>query len=173
MKYIVHAAMALALLSSSAAIAQPSYQDHRNQAQVGQGFDGRHNDRPRYSRGDRLPERYRQKNYVVSDWRQHNLRAPSRGHHWVRDDNNQYFLVAITSGIIANIMGQTQDRSDRQWSRGERLSDEYRNRRYIVSDWRAMGLHRPTRGYHWVRANNQYLLVGVRSGRIQDIRYNN
>ncbi len=37
------------------------------------------------------------------NWHQHNLRAPPRGYHWVQSGND-FLLVAITTGIIADIL---------------------------------------------------------------------
>ncbi len=70
---------------------------------------------PRWSRGDRLPNQYRQKQYYVSDWQQHGLRRPPRGYHWVRDDNNDFFLAAIATGVIMTIV--SRDNRDRNWNR--------------------------------------------------------
>lgn len=52
-----------------------------------------------FHRGERLPVQYRQRHYVVNDWRGHNLSAPPRGYHWVQTGPD-YVLVAIASGII-------------------------------------------------------------------------
>jgi Ni/Co efflux regulator RcnB len=109
MKYLISTALALALLGSSAALAQPYNPNHQGQNPAPfqnnggpggpQGFNGPNRDQPHWSRGDRLPDQYRQNDYVVSDWRSHHLRKPPRGHHWVRV-NDRYVLVAITSGLI-------------------------------------------------------------------------
>jgi Ni/Co efflux regulator RcnB len=56
-----------------------------------------------YYRGDRLPVEYRHRNYVVDDWRGHNLSAPPRGYHWVQSGGD-YILVAIATGIIMQIL---------------------------------------------------------------------
>lgn len=56
-----------------------------------------------FHRGDRLPPEYRNRNYVVDDWRAHHLSAPPRGYHWVQSGDD-YLLVAITSGIIAQLL---------------------------------------------------------------------
>jgi Ni/Co efflux regulator RcnB len=56
-----------------------------------------------YYRGDRLPIEYRHRNYVVDDWRGHNLSAPPRGYHWVQSGND-YVLIAIATGIIASLL---------------------------------------------------------------------
>lgn len=56
-----------------------------------------------YYRGDRLPAEYRHRNYVVDDWRSHNLSAPPRGYHWVQSGAD-YVLVAIATGIIMDLL---------------------------------------------------------------------
>lgn len=56
-----------------------------------------------YFRGDRLPPRYRERQYVVEDWRGHRLSAPPRGYHWVQSGGD-YILVAIATGIILQLL---------------------------------------------------------------------
>ena len=56
-----------------------------------------------YYRGDRLPAEYRHRQYVVDDWRGHNLSAPPRGYRWVQSGND-YILIAIATGIIAQLL---------------------------------------------------------------------
>lgn len=56
-----------------------------------------------FHRGDRLPAEYRHRQYVVDDWRGHNLSAPPRGYHWVQSGSD-YVLVAIASGIILQLL---------------------------------------------------------------------
>ena len=56
-----------------------------------------------FHRGDRLPVEYRHRNYVVDDWRGHNLSAPPRGYHWVQTGGD-YVLVAIATGIIMQLL---------------------------------------------------------------------
>jgi Ni/Co efflux regulator RcnB len=169
-KHLIGAAIALTLLGSTAAVAQRDNQDYQRGNQNyqnqptdprydPQGFNEPHSDRPHWSRGDRVPDQYRQNQYIVSDWRQHNLRAPPRGYHWVRNDNEQFLLTAIASGIIFEIVSENQNRDDYRWSRGERLSDGYRGNRYLVSNWRNSHLRQPGRGSHWVHVNDQYMLI--------------
>lgn len=52
-----------------------------------------------FHRGERLPVEYRNRQYVVNDWRSHSLRAPPRGYQWVQTGPD-YVLVAIATGII-------------------------------------------------------------------------
>ncbi|QJD99105.1 RcnB family protein [Massilia forsythiae] len=73
-------------------------------------YDGRDNRRwdgagPSHDlrRGGRLPNQYRNRQYVVDDWRGHRLRQPPRGYHWVQTGGD-YVLAAIATGVIADIL---------------------------------------------------------------------
>jgi Ni/Co efflux regulator RcnB len=57
----------------------------------------------RVQRGDRLPQDYRGKQFVVDDWRGHRLSKPARGQRWVQVGAD-YALVAIATGVIAQIV---------------------------------------------------------------------
>jgi Ni/Co efflux regulator RcnB len=57
-----------------------------------------------YRRGGHVPADYRGGRYVVTDWRHERLREPPRGYHWVRSDNGDFLLVAISTGIIADLL---------------------------------------------------------------------
>ena len=59
-----------------------------------------------YKRRGRVPSAYRGNQYVVTDWRADHLRQPPRGYHWVRSDNGDFLLVAVTTGVIASIIAQ-------------------------------------------------------------------
>jgi Ni/Co efflux regulator RcnB len=56
-----------------------------------------------YRRGDRLPTRYRNHQYVVNNYREHHLRPPPRGYHWVQTGSD-YVLAAIATGVIADLI---------------------------------------------------------------------
>jgi Ni/Co efflux regulator RcnB len=56
-----------------------------------------------FYRGDRLPVEYRHRQYVVDDWRGHQLSAPPRGYHWVQTGGD-YVLVAIATGVILQLL---------------------------------------------------------------------
>jgi Ni/Co efflux regulator RcnB len=56
-----------------------------------------------YRRGDRLPARYRNHQYVVNNYREHHLRPPPRGYHWVQTGSD-YVLAAIATGVIADLI---------------------------------------------------------------------
>ena len=118
MNRIFKFALAASLLGSAAAVAQPGgYPGRNDQGRYGQDrygqdrYEGYRNNpgvrmtSPRFSRGDRLPDQYRRnRQYVVSDWQQRHLRRPPRGYHWVRDDNDNYFLAAVTTGVILDLL---------------------------------------------------------------------
>lgn len=46
-----------------------------------------------------------------------------------------------------------------RWNRGERIPPEYRDRQYIIDNWREHRLAPPPRGYHWVGVGGDYYLV--------------
>ena len=89
------------------------YQDQGNQgqnrgnrghAQNQRGMYDRGRHEGWYKRGGHMPSEYRGGSYVVTDWRSQRLRQPPRGYHYVRSDNGDFLLVAITTGIIASIL---------------------------------------------------------------------
>jgi Ni/Co efflux regulator RcnB len=127
-KVVACTLMALSLSLSQVTFAQrhESGQDvqqnrHPNQMHHNRGHDQRRPQRPnsplnyeqqaergagpehQFHRGERLPLEYRHKNYVVNDWRAHQLSAPPRGYHWVQIGAD-YVLVAIASGLILQLM---------------------------------------------------------------------
>jgi len=61
---------------------------------------------------------------------------------------------------------------DHGFRRGGRLPNEYRNRQYVVDDWRGHQLRQPPRGYHWVQAGGDYVLVAITTGVILDLLLN-
>lgn len=62
---------------------------------------------------------------------------------------------------------------EHQFHRGERLPIEYRNRTYVVDDWRAHQLSAPPRGYHWVQVGGDYVLVAIATGIILQLMLSN
>ena len=65
----------------------------------GQGAGPDHN----FYKGGRLPQEYRNRQYVVDNWRDHNLTAPPRGHQWIQTGAD-YVLVSTSTGVIAKVM---------------------------------------------------------------------
>ncbi len=62
---------------------------------------------------------------------------------------------------------------DHNFYRGGRLSPEYRNRQYVVDDWRDHHLSAPPRGYHWVQTGGDYVLVAIATGIIAQVLLGN
>ena len=105
-------AISLALLSTTPALAD----DHGHGQ--GQGHDKGHDKGHGYSRdkqekrqkqydmrrGGHIPAVYLERRYYVEDYRVYHLAPPPRGHRWVRTDDGKYILIAVATGIIADII---------------------------------------------------------------------
>jgi Ni/Co efflux regulator RcnB len=77
------------------------YDRHDHDARV-MGNNGWREGHHEWRRGDRLPDQYRHRQYVVNDWRAHHLHAPPRGYQWVNVDGD-FVLAAIATGVIADL----------------------------------------------------------------------
>ena len=58
---------------------------------------------PEFRRGGYIPREYRNPTYVINDYRPYRLSPPPRNHQWVQVGAD-YVLIAIATGIIANIV---------------------------------------------------------------------
>ncbi|MCV9910152.1 RcnB family protein [Brucella sp. HL-2] len=58
-------------------------------------------------------------------------------------------------------------RKQQSWKKGNRLPANYRGNQ--VKNYSQYKLSKPPRGYHWVKVNNDYLLISVASGIISNI----
>lgn len=101
-------AVPLTLGTIASAQAQDRRDDRgRDQDQRGR-VEQRHDDHnDEWRRGGRVPAEYHNRHYVVDDWKGHHLTRPPRGYHWVQHGND-YALVAITSGIISQLLSNPQ-----------------------------------------------------------------
>jgi Ni/Co efflux regulator RcnB len=147
-------AVAAACLTSGAAFAQSNgyYNNDSNVRQDRSDRDGRYdrNDR-QYSNGD-----YDRSDRNRRDYRDYrDDRYSRRDHNDYRHDNRY----------------QTQQRFEHR--RGGYVSQQYRDNRYVVTDWRSRRLYQPQRGYQWVQAGNDYLLVAIATGLIAQVLMNN
>jgi Ni/Co efflux regulator RcnB len=111
---------------------------------------GQRNDFPRDDRGrdERLMQRGHQ-----------DRRAPMNARH-NRPDHNDY-------------QDERGAGPNHDFRRGDRLPREYRSRQYVVDDWRGHRLSAPPRGYHWVQAGGDYVLVAITTGVILQLLLNN
>jgi Ni/Co efflux regulator RcnB len=57
-----------------------------------------------YHRGDRIDVVYLQPRYYVPDYRVYHLAPPPPGHRYIRYPDGRVLLVAIASGVIADII---------------------------------------------------------------------
>ncbi len=51
-----------------------------------------------------------------------------------------------------------------RWSKGHRMTAAERRRMAEIRDYRRYRLSAPPRGYHWVKIDKDFLLVGITSG---------
>ena len=58
----------------------------------------------RWAKGQRYRDYYGGPVYVVNDYNRYQVRHPPRGYHWVRDDRGNLLMVAIATGVIADLM---------------------------------------------------------------------
>ena len=59
---------------------------------------------PRWARGGRYYDHGYGPTYVVHDYHGYGLRVPPRGYYWRRSDAGDYLLVAVATGIIADLI---------------------------------------------------------------------
>ncbi len=173
MKSLIYAGLALGLLGSTCALAQPAPAPAERHAP---------DPASRLSPGDRVPDDYQQDAYVVTAWEDYDLQSPPHGYRWLRNDRGgQYLLTSQATGQIADTVNQAMPKPPHgsaadagppamQWTRGDRLSGRYLDSRFTVADWHGAGLSRPARGYHWVNIDGHYMLTSTRTGAIRDIR---
>ena len=90
--------------------ARPIVIDNRQGNRFGHK-DMRRNDRgyyynargPEFRRGRYIPREFRNRQYVVNNYQSYRLAPPPRGQQWVQVGSD-YVLVAIATGLIANII---------------------------------------------------------------------
>ena len=169
-------AVTAACLTSGAAFAQ-SY-DYRNdgyergtQYQRG-AYDHRY-DRDgdgradRDDRGERQRSQYGRDSFTRDSYsRQRDDYTPARNYGYSSHAyNNGYGNNSYRNSSYGNA-------SRYEMRRGEYLTNQYRDRRYVVSDWRSRNLYQPQYGYQWVQAGNDYAMVAIATGLIAAVMLN-
>jgi Ni/Co efflux regulator RcnB len=123
MKIRTPLALALALLVTQATFATPQddherqdrddkeqhwdRKDHDGDKRPHEDHDNdKHNgwEKQAYRRGDRLPDRYYSNRYYVTDYKRYDVPPPRPGYRWVRDDDGRMVMIAISTGLIADIV---------------------------------------------------------------------
>ncbi len=99
---LIAASLAVLCLSSSAVIAGGKGKGHHDDDRhSGHHDNGKHKG---WNKGDRIEVVYLQPRYHVEDYRHYHLAPPPRGHRWVRTDDGKFILIAVATGIIADIL---------------------------------------------------------------------
>ena len=123
-RFAMAGALALAALGGGVASAQNhDDQHHGDQHHGDQHQGGQHDDHhpgppaphgpppgPMHShwqKGQRLPVQFRDRSHYV-DYHRYHLHAPPRGYQWVRTDDGSYALVALTTGLIAELIAASR-----------------------------------------------------------------
>jgi Ni/Co efflux regulator RcnB len=118
MKRFILTAIAASMLATTGAYAdQRPYAREQGQFQVAQDYskhrksfkqqkhvkkqDVRRHQQKRWGKGQRMQDWKR--HGAVRDYHRHGLRKPGRGQQWIKVDND-YLLIAISSGVIAGIL---------------------------------------------------------------------
>lgn len=165
---IAAAAGPIATAGTAQAQQRGGYERDRNDGRDSyRGNDYRGND----SRGgyDRGRNDYRGHDYRGNDNRRYdNRRYDNRG--WDASRNNGYYLGNrwYYGRPAVTYYGRPDYRpAYRAWSRGSYLPHSYRS--YRVHDYHRYHLRQPPRGYGWVRANNDYVLMALATGLILDV----
>ena len=154
MKKLIAGAIALTLLSGSAAFAQnDQYQNPYSQTQG----------RNQYQTPD---------NQAQGRNRSQTTNSQAQGRNQNQNRYNQTQDAYQYQTPYAQAQAGNDVRDNPHWSRGDRLPSEYRSNQYVVSDWRNRHLSTPPRGYHWVEANNRYVLASIANGIIAATRMN-
>ncbi|TPG04309.1 transmembrane signal peptide protein [Rhodanobacter glycinis] len=90
------------------------------------------------------------------DRRHDNGRWHGGDRRWDRDDHRRYGYYRSGPRYYGH---------PHRWERGHR----YEGPTYVVRNYGYYRLRQPPRGYHWVRADNDYLLVAIATGIILDV----
>ncbi|MBP6801054.1 hypothetical protein ETQ85_16015 [Zoogloea oleivorans] len=126
------------------------------------------------------PDRRGQRGDHEQAQRGHDGRGHGQGNQgrWERREQRDYRDYRNQRGNRPPPQAYREDRRgpgagpQRNFYRGDRLPSEYRHRNYVVNDWRGHRLSPPPRGYHWVQAGGDYVLVAIATGVILQILLN-
>lgn len=130
MRSLAISIIAAALLATPALAQQPHPGGQPPPGQPGQPppheYGAPSPDGPRWSRGDRLPDEFRNDRYRVTDWRARNLRTPPAGYRWYCYQHGDCFLVRERTGIIRQPVWRDERNDDwrRRYTRSYSYNDD-------------------------------------------------
>lgn len=111
MKHLLSAlAIGVLLLSPVAASAKGKHHDHDRDRHDHHDHDDDHRGHDRGRKNGHYKHDYRrgvvyvERRVYVDDYDRYHLHAPPPGHRWVRSDDGRYVLIAVATGIIADIL---------------------------------------------------------------------
>lgn len=111
-------AAAAMTLTGTVASAQP-YGGRNDGGRYEQRYDNNRGGGQRWERGQRLDQRYRGRDRVVSDYNRYRLRAPPRGYNYYRTDSGDIVLALIATGIISAVIAGNANNGYGQPSYGQ------------------------------------------------------
>ena len=101
---------------------------------------------------------------MAQDHGNHDNRDDRGGHGMQRGHGPKHVPPGQAKHRDDDVPPRWADQPRRDWHKGDRLPDEFRDRQYVVDDWRGYRLSPPPRGYPWVGVGGDYLLVQIGSG---------
>ena len=84
-----------------------------------------------------------------------------------RDSRNDLYDRFVTPHRAYGYDNRQIEHRQRHWQRGQYMSPHVRT--YVVYDYGRYRLRPPPRGFVWVRADNDYLLVAAATGVVFDV----
>jgi Ni/Co efflux regulator RcnB len=148
----IMAALAVSLLTTSLAMADPPGDGGHDRGHHEWRHDGDHRDwhHDDHDRREHRDER----------WRDRDERWRDRDEHRYRD--------RFDSGYYERPHGYYE----REWRRGDRLPIAFRAPVYVIPDIALYHLRPPPPGYYWVRVDNNAVLAAIGTGLVVDVAIN-
>lgn len=101
-RLLLAASLAVLCLSSATAFAGGKGKGHGHDGHPPGKHKGWHKNE--WRRGERIEIVQVERHYYVDDYAHYHLRQPPSGHRWIRTDDGKFILVAVATGIIADIL---------------------------------------------------------------------
>lgn len=171
-KRTIMAAMALSLLTSSLAMADPHWDGGHDR---GDHQERRHDDGDHRGDGDHRDWRrdegehrgWHRGDDDRRDWhRDDHDRGDHRDDRW-RDHRDDRYRERFDSGRYWHPLGYYVH----EWRRGERLPIAYRAPMYVIPNIAVYHLRPPPPGYCWVRVDNNAVLTAIATGVVVDVAF--